>query len=66
VALPGTEAPQATVAPLTLGGRTGGSHRLALRAALQALSDLPTLTPGLYLLRTTTAAGTTTQRVSHI
>ena len=67
VALPGMEAPRAaTVALLTLDGRTVYSYHLALSAAPQALSGLPTLTPGLYLLRITTAAGTTTQRVSHI
>lgn len=67
VALPGSEAPQAaTVTLLTLDGRTVYSHSLALSATPQVLSGLPTLTPGLYLLRTTTAAGTTTQRVSHI
>jgi hypothetical protein len=67
VALPGTEAPQAaTVTLLSLDGRTVYSRALALGAAPQALRDLPTLTPGLYLLRTTTAAGTTTQRVSRI
>ncbi|MDO7885583.1 FG-GAP-like repeat-containing protein [Hymenobacter cheonanensis] len=65
VALPGTDVPQAaTVALLTLDGRTVYSRRLALSATPQALAELPTLAPGLYLLRTTTAAGTTTQRIS--
>ena len=65
--LPGAEAPQAaTVTLLTLDGRAVYSHHLALSATPQVLSDLPVLTPGLYLLRTTTATGTTTQRVSHI
>ena len=65
VTLPGTEGPQAaTVALLTLDGRTVYSRSLALSAAPQALAELPTLAPGLYLLRTTTAAGTTTQRIT--
>ena len=65
VALPGTEAPQAaTVALLTLDGRTVYSRSLALSATPQALAELPALAPGLYVLRTTTAAGTTTQRIS--
>jgi hypothetical protein len=66
VALPGMQAPQAaTITLLTLDGRIVYSHSIALSAVPQALSELPTLTPGLYLLRTTTATGTTTQRVSH-
>ncbi|WP_254244302.1 FG-GAP-like repeat-containing protein [Hymenobacter sp. BRD128] len=65
VALPGSDVPQAaTVTLLTLDGRTVYSRRLALSAAPQALAELPTLASGLYLLRTTTAAGTTTQRIS--
>jgi hypothetical protein len=35
---------------------------LALSATPQALAELPTLAPGLYVLRTTTATGTTTQK----
>ena len=65
VALPGADAPQAaTVALLTLDGRTVYSRTLALSAAPQALDGLPTLAPGIYVLRTTTAAGSTTQRIS--
>lgn len=65
VALPGAEAPQAaTVALLTLDGRTVYSRALALSAAPQALAGLPALAPGIYVLRTTTAGGTTTQRIS--
>lgn len=65
VALPGAELPQAaTVALLTLDGRTVYSRSLALSATPQALAELPSLAPGLYVLRTTTAAGTTTQRIS--
>ncbi|TDN38421.1 VCBS repeat-containing protein [Hymenobacter sp. UV11] len=66
VALPGAEASQpATIALLTLDGRTVYSRAVELGATPQALAELPALAPGLYLLRTTTAAGTTTQRLSH-
>ncbi|GAB3637047.1 hypothetical protein GCM10027422_26370 [Hymenobacter arcticus] len=65
VALPGADAPQAaTVALLTLEGRTVYSRAVQLGTTPQALADLPALAPGLYVLRTTTAAGTTSQRVS--
>ncbi|MGI4761835.1 MAG: T9SS type A sorting domain-containing protein [Janthinobacterium lividum] len=65
VALPGADMPQAaTVALLTLDGRTVYSRRLALSATPQALAELPTLAPGLYVLRTTTAGGTITQRIN--
>ena len=64
VALPGADAPQAaTVVLLTLDGRTVYSRTLALSAAPQALAELPTLAPGIYVLRTSTAVGTTTQRI---
>ncbi|RZL14791.1 MAG: hypothetical protein EOO62_04515, partial [Hymenobacter sp.] len=65
VALPGADAPQAAnVALLTLDGRTVYSRAVQLGTTPQALADLPALAPGLYVLRTTTAAGTTSQRVS--
>jgi hypothetical protein len=61
----GTEAIPATVALYSAAGQPVYSQALALSAAPQALSALPVLAPGLYILRLTTAAGTTTQRVSH-
>ncbi|RZK94130.1 MAG: T9SS type A sorting domain-containing protein, partial [Hymenobacter sp.] len=65
VALPGADAPQpATVALLTLDGRTVYSRAVQLGATPQALADLPALAPGLYVLRTTTATGATSQRIS--
>jgi uncharacterized protein (DUF2141 family) len=63
VALPGAEAQAATVALLTADGRPVYSRPVQLSAAPQALAELPTLAPGLYLLRVATATGTTTQRV---
>jgi|GEM_PF-1937061 len=65
VMLPGAEATQAaTVALLTLDGRTVYSRTLALSTTPQALDELPALAPGLYVLRTTTAAGTATQKIA--
>jgi hypothetical protein len=63
VALPGAEAQAATVALLTADGRPVYSRSVQLGTAPQALAELPTLAPGLYLLQVATAAGTTTQRV---
>ncbi|MGI4866841.1 MAG: FG-GAP-like repeat-containing protein [Janthinobacterium lividum] len=65
VTLPGTEAQAATVALLTADGRPVYSRTVQLSTTPQALAELPTLAPGMYLLRITTAAGTTTQRISH-
>ncbi|TPG67517.1 FG-GAP repeat domain-containing protein [Hymenobacter nivis] len=66
VVLPGAAANQsATIALLTLDGRPVYSRALELGPTPLVLAGLPTLAPGLYLLRTTTAAGTTTQRLSH-
>ncbi len=66
VALPGAGAAQtATVALFTTEGRQVYASSVQLSATPQTLSGLPTLAPGLYVLRTTTAAGTTSQRVSH-
>ena len=66
VVLPGAEAAQgATVALFTIEGRQIYASSVQLSATPQTLSGLPTLAPGLYMLRTTTAAGTTSQRVSH-
>jgi hypothetical protein len=63
VALPGAEAQAATVALLTADGRPVYSRSVQLSAAPQALVELPTLAPGVYLLRVATATGATTQRV---
>ncbi len=63
VALPGAEAQAATVALLTADGRPVYSRTVQLGTAPQALAELPTLAPGMYLLRVATAAGATTQRV---
>ncbi|MFD1871472.1 FG-GAP-like repeat-containing protein [Hymenobacter bucti] len=63
VALPGAEAQAATVALLTADGRPVYSRTVQLGTAPQALAELPTLAPGVYLLRIATAAGATTQRV---
>jgi hypothetical protein len=63
VTLPGTDAQAATVALLTADGRPVYSRTMQLSAAPQALAELPTLAPGVYLLRIATAAGATTQRV---
>jgi hypothetical protein len=61
----GTEAAPATVALYSAAGQPVYSQALTLNAVPQALPELPALAPGLYILRLTTAAGTTTQRVSH-
>lgn len=63
VALPGAEAQAATVALLTTDGRPVYSRTVQLGTAPLALAELPTLAPGVYLLRIATAAGATTQRV---
>ena len=63
VALPGTETQAATATLLTADGRPVYTAAVQLSAAPQALAELPTLAPGLYLLRIATATGTTTQRV---
>jgi len=63
VALPGANAQAATVALLTADGRPVYSRTVQLSAAPQALAELPTLAPGVYVLRIATAAGATTQRV---
>lgn len=63
VALPGAETQAATVALLTADGRPVYTTTVQLSAAPQALAALPTLAPGVYLLRVATAAGATTQRV---
>jgi hypothetical protein len=61
--LPGAEAQAATVALLTADGLPVYSRSVQLGNAPQALAELPSLTPGIYLLRVATATGTTTQRV---
>jgi hypothetical protein len=63
VALPGAETQAATVALLTADGRPVYTATVQLGTAPQALFALPTLAPGMYLLRVATAAGATTQRV---
>jgi hypothetical protein len=63
VALPGTETQAATVALLTADGRPVYSRTIQLGTTPQALVELPTLAPGVYLLRIATATGATTQRV---
>ncbi len=66
IALPGAEVTQAaTVTLFTTEGRQVYASSVQLSATPQALIGLPTLAPGLYVLRITTAAGTTSQRVSH-
>ena len=66
VALPSGLAPQsATVTLTSVAGTTVYSATLSLSGQPQALPALPALQPGMYVLRLTTAAGTTTQRVSH-
>ncbi len=66
VVLPGAATAQAaTVALFTADGRQVCSSSVQLSATPQTISGLPILAPGLYVLRTTTAAGTTSQRVSH-
>ncbi|TVT41807.1 T9SS type A sorting domain-containing protein [Hymenobacter setariae] len=63
VALPGAENQAATVALLTADGRPVYTHTMQLGTAPQALAELPTLAPGVYLLRVATATGANTQRV---
>ncbi|MBJ6145280.1 VCBS repeat-containing protein [Hymenobacter sp. BT559] len=63
VALPGAEAQAATIALLTTDGRPVYSRTIQLGTAPQALAELPTLAPGVYLLRVATATGASTQRV---
>jgi hypothetical protein len=63
VALPGADAQAATVALLTADGRPVYNRSVQLSAAPQGLAELPTLAPGIYLLRVATTTGTTTQRV---
>lgn len=65
VALPGQAEPQATALTLsTLAGRPVYATRLELAAAPQALPGLPELPAGIYLLRLTTAEGTSTQKLT--
>jgi hypothetical protein len=65
VALPSAAEPQAAAVSLsTLAGRTVYATKLALGAAPQALSALPELPAGVYMLRLTTAGGTLTQKVT--
>ena len=65
VALPGTAEPQATaVTLLSLAGRPVYSTTLQLSAAPQALTGLPALAPGVYVLRLATATGTLTRKVT--
>lgn len=64
VALPGQAEPQATTLTLlTLTGRPVFSTTLDLSAAPQALSNLPELPAGVYILRLASAAGSTSQKV---
>ncbi|WP_460555714.1 FG-GAP-like repeat-containing protein [Hymenobacter daeguensis] len=64
VALPGSFEPQAaTVTLLSLAGRPVYEARLQLSAAPQALSALPELPAGVYVLRLTTASGSISQKV---
>ena len=64
VALPGSFEPQATtVTLLTLAGRPVYTAKLDLSAAPQALTALPELAAGVYLLRLTTASGSISQKV---
>ncbi|RYU79164.1 FG-GAP-like repeat-containing protein [Hymenobacter persicinus] len=65
VTLPGpTETQPVTATLLSLGGQPVYAATLQLGAVARALPGLPELAPGIYVLRLTTAAGTTTQRVS--
>ena len=65
VALPGTAEPQAATATLlTLAGRPVYTSKLELSAAPQTLVALPELPVGVYVLRLTTASGSTSQRVA--
>lgn len=64
VSLPaGSEAQLARVVLTTAAGQPVYSGQLQLQATPQALAALPTLAPGIYVLRLTTAGGTTTLRV---
>ena len=64
VALPGQAEPQATtVTLLTLAGRPVFSTKLELSAAPQALSNLPELAAGTYILHLASATGTSSQKV---
>lgn len=64
VALPaGSEAQLATVTLSTLAGQSVYRRQQALSSVAQLLPGLPTLKTGVYVLRLTTATGTTTQRV---
>ena len=65
VALPGnSETQPATVVLMSATGQPVYRAQLQLGATSQAL-PVADLAPGVYLLRLTTASGTTTQRVSH-
>lgn len=65
VALPGTAEPQATaVTLLSLTGRPVYTAKLSLGAAPQALTALPELPAGVYVLRLTTATGTISHKVT--
>jgi len=65
VALPGSmEAQPATVQLFSLTGQPVYTGQLQLGAVAQAVPNLPALAPGIYVLRLTTAAGTTSQRIS--
>jgi hypothetical protein len=61
----GGQAVPATAVLYAPTGQPVYSQALTLSAAPQALPSLPVLAPGLYILRLTTAAGTTTQRINH-
>ena len=64
VALPGqAEAQATTVTLLTLAGRPVYMAKLDLSAAPQALSNLPALAAGTYILRLATATGSSSQKV---
>ncbi|MCB2407619.1 FG-GAP-like repeat-containing protein [Hymenobacter lucidus] len=65
VVLPAGSEPQAAHLELaTLTGQVLYAGQLQLSAVPQQLTNLPALTPGLYIVRLTTASGTTMQRVS--
>ena len=59
----GSEAQLARVVLTTAAGQPVYSGQLQLQATPQALPALPTLAPGIYVLRLATAGGTTTLRV---
>ncbi|RSK46876.1 T9SS type A sorting domain-containing protein [Hymenobacter rigui] len=64
VGLPaGTEAQPTAVSISTLAGQTVYSRQLTLSSVAQALPGLSDLKSGLYVLRLTTAAGSSTQRI---